>query len=80
MRHGPKDMTRHGRVVSLCGELDRYGEVVLDDGVLRVVIGMRARLRRRCRHRLPAVRCGLTLRPPLPLIAAHADQDDQIWS
>jgi hypothetical protein len=26
---------------------------------------MRARLRRRCRHRLPAVRCGLTLKPRL---------------
>jgi hypothetical protein len=39
------------------------------------LFGMRARLRRRCRHRLPAVRCGLTLRPPLPLITAHADQD-----
>jgi hypothetical protein len=42
------------------------------------LIGTRVRLRRRCRHRLPAVRCGLTLRPPLPLITAHADQDDQI--
>jgi hypothetical protein len=37
MRHGPEDMTRHGRVISLCGELYRYGEVVLGDGVLRVV-------------------------------------------
>ncbi len=37
MRHGPKDMTRHGRVVSLCGKLYRYGEVVLGDEVLRVI-------------------------------------------
>jgi hypothetical protein len=31
MRHGPKDMTRHGQIISLCGELHRDGEVMLGE-------------------------------------------------
>jgi hypothetical protein len=45
------------------------------------LFGMRARLRRRCRHRLPSSPMRrATLRPRPPLTTAHTDQDDQIWS